>query len=121
MRHALLLSFALALAACSGSRPPQSAVTAEQARLEGGGTEVPARGGAGGAEATGAGGVGGAAVSRETCVDAWLKARGLNEFGDPPGTMYMGGTPLFDEATGERRDRIEYVIEKHPEVAQACP
>ena len=63
----------------------------------------------------------GEGASREACIDAWLAGRGLGEYGDPPGTMYMGGTPLFDEATGERRDRVDYLLEKHPEIARACP
>lgn len=62
-----------------------------------------------------------AAGSREACVDAWLRERGLNDFGDPPDTMYAGGTPLFDEATGTRRERIPYVLARHPELAAACP
>jgi len=62
-----------------------------------------------------------AGARRESCLDAWLAQRGLNAYGDPPGTMYMGGTPLFDEATGERRDRVAYLIAKLPELAKACP
>ena len=48
-------------------------------------------------------------------LDAWLKAEGLNRFGDPKDTMYTGGTPLFDESTGERRDRYEYIRSRHPD------
>src|SRR3954468_10184735 len=35
-------------------------------------------------------------------IDTWLHAHAdsLNQFGDPKGTYYTGGTPLFDEATG---------------------
>ena len=50
-----------------------------------------------------------------TEVDEWLKAEGLNRFGDPKDTMYTGGTPLFDESTGERRDRYEYIRSRHPD------
>lgn len=56
----------------------------------------------------------------QSCLDAQLAARGLNPYGDPPDTMYAGGTPLFDETTGKRRDRAEYVFAKHPEIARAC-
>ena len=49
-------------------------------------------------------------------VDKWIKDNGLNEFGDPKGTSYMGGTPLFDETTGRSKDRYEYILENHPEV-----
>ena len=54
------------------------------------------------------------------CVDQALAARGLNQFGDPPDTMYAGGTPLFDERTGKATDRIEYVLSHQPAVAAAC-
>ena len=50
-----------------------------------------------------------------TEVDAWLKAEGLNGFGDPKDTMYTGGSPLFDESTGERRDRYAYIRSRHPD------
>jgi hypothetical protein len=60
------------------------------------------------------------AAAAASCLDQQLAARGLNEFGDPPGTMYAGGTPLFDEASGKRVDRKEYVLRKHPDLARAC-
>lgn len=47
-------------------------------------------------------------------IEKWLKAEGKNEYGDPPGTLYAGGTPLFDERTGRVRDRFEYILDKHP-------
>lgn len=50
-------------------------------------------------------------------IEAWIREHGRNEFGDPPGTMYAGGTPLFDERTGQRKDRYEYILERHPELA----
>jgi hypothetical protein len=54
------------------------------------------------------------------CVDRALATRGLNQFGDPLGTMYTGGTPLFDERTGKTTDRIEYVLSHQPTIAAAC-
>ncbi len=57
----------------------------------------------------------------KSCIDRELEKRGLNQFGDPPDTMYAGGTPLFDEATGKRTDRDEYVRAHHPDIAKACP
>ena len=48
-------------------------------------------------------------------VDEWLSIQGLNQYGDPEGTFYTGGTPLFNEATGERIDRLEYLKQKFPE------
>ncbi|MFZ5468377.1 MAG: hypothetical protein ACOZIN_02970 [Myxococcota bacterium] len=58
--------------------------------------------------------------TEEACVDAYLAARGLDPFGNPQGTMYAGGTPLFDEKTGETKDRLELVYGKHPEAKSAC-
>lgn len=56
----------------------------------------------------------------QSCLDLQLAAKGLNEFGDPRGTVYPGGTPLFDERTGKRTGREAYVLRKHPDLAQAC-
>jgi hypothetical protein len=51
-------------------------------------------------------------------VDRWIKQKRLNPYGDPPNTMYAGGTPLFDERTGKARDRYEYILDRHPELRQ---
>ena len=59
-------------------------------------------------------------VSLEACVDRWLNAQKLDAYGHPEGTMYAGGTPLFDEQTGERTDRLTYVFGRHPEAREAC-
>ena len=56
-----------------------------------------------------------------SCVERWLAARELNQYGDPVGTMYTGGTPLFDERTGQTTDRLEHLVRKHPQLQQACP
>jgi hypothetical protein len=56
----------------------------------------------------------------EPCVEAWLRENKLDPYGHPEGTMYAGGTPLFDERTGERKDRLAYVLERHPEARRAC-
>lgn len=58
------------------------------------------------------------ALSHEekTRLDAILAERNLNEFGDPRGTKYPGGTPLFNESTGVAVDRYDYVLEQHPEL-----
>lgn len=56
----------------------------------------------------------------ESCVDAWLSERSLDRYGHPQGTMYTGGTPLFDERTGESTPRLEYVFRKHPDAHAAC-
>lgn len=61
-----------------------------------------------------------AAPPREACVDRWLAGRGLNPYGDPPDTAYAGGTPLFDERTGETKDRVDHVLGKHPDARREC-
>jgi hypothetical protein len=65
-------------------------------------------------------GSGGNRQTQEACVDRWLKSNGLDKFGHPEGTMYAGGTPLFDERTGEQRDRLEYIFQRKPEARKAC-
>ena len=49
-------------------------------------------------------------------VDRFLRERGLNDYGDSKDTVYAGGTPLFDEMTGRRLDRYQYILKKHPEL-----
>ncbi|WP_224370034.1 hypothetical protein [Hyalangium versicolor] len=58
--------------------------------------------------------------AQETCLDKWLKSQKLDRYGSPEGTMYAGGTPLFDERTGESRDRLDFVYERQPEAKKAC-
>jgi len=48
-------------------------------------------------------------------IDEFIKENGLNRYGDASGIFYTGGTPLFNEATGESIDRFEYILKKHPE------
>ncbi len=59
-------------------------------------------------------------VRQEKCVDRWLAEQKLNPYGDPPDTTYAGGNPLFDEATGQAKDRLEHVFQKHPEARTRC-
>jgi hypothetical protein len=54
------------------------------------------------------------------CVERWLKGHGLDAYGHPQGTMYAGGTPTFDEATGKSVDRWTLVTKNRPEALQAC-
>lgn len=49
-------------------------------------------------------------------IDNWLAENALNQYGDAKDILYTGGTPLFDEATGEARDRFEYILENNPEI-----
>merc|ERR1719231_15020 len=39
----------------------------------------------------------------------------MNSYGDEPDSMYTGGNPLFDEATGELRSLVGYLHSQHLE------
>ncbi len=54
-------------------------------------------------------------------IDRWIASRGLNLYGDPPDTMYTGGSPLFDERTGILEDRYDYILKQHPELRDDGP
>ena len=49
-------------------------------------------------------------------IDLWLTANGYNRYGDILETYYSGGTPLFNEISGEVKERYEYILEKHPDI-----
>ena len=51
-------------------------------------------------------------------IDEWLESEGLNRYGDPDGTYYMGGTPLFDESTGVAIERYEYILFRIPGILE---
>ena len=48
-------------------------------------------------------------------IDSWISEQGLNQYGDPPDTVYTGGTPLFNEQTGQTLNRYSYIRERHPD------
>ncbi len=50
-------------------------------------------------------------------IDAWLTRHSdsLNQYGDPKDMVYTGGTPLFNEATGQSISKYEYIVNKHPD------
>lgn len=48
-------------------------------------------------------------------IETWIKENNLNQYGDPKETVYTGGTPLFDERTGQTIDKYEYILRKHPD------
>jgi hypothetical protein len=54
------------------------------------------------------------------CLDQQLAKLNLDQYGGDQGTMYPGGTPLFQESTGKRLDRTQYVYAHHPEIAALC-
>lgn len=53
--------------------------------------------------------------SEKKRIDLWIEKEGLNQYGDPKDTVYVGGTPLFDEKTGEKIDKYEYILRRHPD------
>ena len=61
-----------------------------------------------------------AVAAAESCADRWLAEHSLNPFGDPPETNYPGGTPLFDERTGVKRNRLEHLFAKSAALKSAC-
>lgn len=58
--------------------------------------------------------------AQENCIDKWLKGKKLDRYGHDEGTMYTGGTPLFNEMTGESRERLDYVYERQLEAKKTC-
>lgn len=54
-------------------------------------------------------------TEEKALIHEWIKANGLNEFGDKEGTIYLGGTPLFDENTGTQVDLYDYILRQHPD------
>ena len=55
---------------------------------------------------------------QKSVIDEWLESEGLNRYGDPDGTYYTGGTPLFDESTGVAIERYEYILGKVPGILE---
>jgi hypothetical protein len=52
-------------------------------------------------------------------IDAWLREKGLNIYGDKPDTQYPNWSPLFDEENKVLRDRYRYLLDKLPELKEA--
>lgn len=48
-------------------------------------------------------------------IENWIMDNGLNQYGDPNGTVYAGGTPLYDETIGQAIDRMDYILARHPD------
>ena len=51
-------------------------------------------------------------------IDKWFEENNLNRYGDAIGTIYAGGTPLFNEMTGEAKERFQYILEKIPDILE---
>jgi hypothetical protein len=54
----------------------------------------------------------------KTKIDEWLAAKGLNQYGDKPDTVYAGGTPAFNEQTGQNVDKYLLILQKFPQLVQ---
>jgi hypothetical protein len=129
MRHALaFLAVALLAAGCpkKPGEAPNPPVENPSYRDAGGQTAAPDTGSgarvADGAPTPDSGtqAQGGDRAKVESCVDRWLQENKMDTFGHPEGTMYAGGSPLFNEATGESKDRLEYVFSRNPKARDAC-
>ena len=57
---------------------------------------------------------GGISLEEKQLIEAWITENGLNQYGDPKDMAYTGGTPLFNEKTGENIDKYEYILKNHP-------
>jgi hypothetical protein len=97
----LALPALLLLAACPQTRAPSPAASAPAATPP---PTTPA----------------GWTAAQQACVDTFLAGHGLDAFGSPQGTMYPGGTPLFDETTGRSVTRQDYLAQHHPDVLRSC-
>ena len=49
-------------------------------------------------------------------IDKFLADNNFNRYGDASSTMYAGGTPLFNEASGVSVDRFDYILNKYPDI-----
>jgi hypothetical protein len=66
------------------------------------------------------GGGPGLSTDQAACADRWLAEHKLDSYGNPQGTNYIGGTPTFDERTGQTIDRWVLVAKNRPEALRAC-
>ncbi len=116
---AVLAAAALLTTGCP-KKTPEAPVTPDSSTAEGSQALSPGDSGTPGSAMDGAGSDSGTAT-REACVDRWLQEHHLDRYGHPEGTMYAGGSPLFNEATGETQDRLEHVFARQPDARTACP
>jgi hypothetical protein len=54
------------------------------------------------------------------CLEREQRVKGTNQFGDPIGTSYAGGSPLMDERTGTTVTLDEYIRVHHPDLYLRC-
>lgn len=46
-------------------------------------------------------------------IQNWLGQNGLNQYGDPQGTVYSQGAPV--DAAGQMQDQCDYILKNHPD------
>jgi hypothetical protein len=51
-------------------------------------------------------------------IDKWLEENGYNRYGDTAGAIYPGGTPLYNEETGESVNRYDHILKKFPNILE---
>jgi hypothetical protein len=51
-------------------------------------------------------------------IDKWLKENNYNRYGDTAGAIYPGGTPLYNEETGESINRYDHILKKFPNILE---
>ena len=54
------------------------------------------------------------APGEESAFKVWVDKNDMNRFGDQKDTMYLGGTPLFDESTGKVTPADAYILSRNP-------
>lgn len=67
------------------------------------------------AESTDAQDLGFISMPERLQIEEWITKQRLNQYGEPPDTLYEGGSPLMDEATGKIMTRYEYLLKMHPD------
>lgn len=50
--------------------------------------------------------------AEKSLISNWIEENGLNEYGDPSGTVYSGGAPL--DSNGNTVNRYDYILQKNP-------
>lgn len=53
-------------------------------------------------------------ADEKKAIDLWIKKNKLNIYGDSSDTLYAGGTPLFNEKSGETTNRYDYILRNNP-------
>ena len=52
-------------------------------------------------------------LEEKQLIEVWISENDLNQYGDMNDTVYLGGTPLFNETTSQSIDRYEYILQGH--------